>query len=123
MVQKLAVLSLLAWLAAGSLAHAQARDDRRIGATVTWTAAGAGAGFGIGLWAGLHAFDDAINSDRKVWTSAAVGAAVGALGGYLIGRVRQPKARASTTAPRLLAPVCLKEVCGILSMQGRNPAG
>ena len=55
---------------------------------MTWTIGGAGAGFGVGLWAGLSAFDDAINSDRKVWTSAVVGAAVGAVGGYLIGKSR-----------------------------------
>ena len=42
-----------------------------------WTAVGAGGGFGVGVWAGLSAFDDAINSDRKVWTSAIVGAGAG----------------------------------------------
>ena len=57
-------------------------------ANVTWTIGGAGAGFGIGLWAGLKAFDDSINSERKVWSTAVVGAAVGAVGGYLIGRAR-----------------------------------
>jgi len=59
---------------------------------VLWTIVGSGAGFGIGLTAGLAAFDDAINSDRKVWTSAIVGAAVGGTVGYLIGRRhhRQP---------------------------------
>lgn len=84
-----------------STAHAQApsRDSGR--GTVMWTIAGAGGGFGVGLWAGLTKFDDAINSDRKVWTSAAVGAAVGAVGGYLIGRARAGRSRSnpSSTIP------------------------
>ena len=80
-----AILLLLLWSGA-SVAHAQPQTSRHVGATVTWTAIGAGAGFGIGLWAGLTAFDDAINSDRKVWTSALVGAAIGSLSGYLISK-------------------------------------
>jgi hypothetical protein len=44
---------------------------------------------------GLSAFDDAIDSDRKVWTSAAVGAAAGGLLGNLIGR---RAAKASSTS-------------------------
>jgi hypothetical protein len=83
------------WLGFAPPAHAQTRQ-RGAAVTITWTAIGAGAGFGIGLWAGLTVFDDAINSDRKVWTSALVGAGVGALGGFLIGRAvrgRQPAAQ------------------------------
>jgi hypothetical protein len=53
---------------------------------VVWTLVGIGAGFGAGLLIGLHAFDDAINSDRKVWTSAIVGAAAGGLAGGLLSR-------------------------------------
>jgi hypothetical protein len=48
--------------------------------------AGAGGGFTLGLFAGLAAFDDAINSDRKVWTAALLSAAGGAVGGYFLGR-------------------------------------
>jgi hypothetical protein len=55
------------------------------------TVSGAGAGFGVGLWAGLSAFDDAVNSDRKVWSSAIVGAGIGAAAGYLIARARQDR--------------------------------
>ena len=44
-----------------------------------WTLVGVGAGFGAGLWAGMMAFDESINSDRKVWTSAIVGAAAGGI--------------------------------------------
>lgn len=78
---------------------AQAQQPARGGGrTAAWTALGAGAGFGIGLWAGLTAFDDAIDSDRKVWTSAIVGAAAGGTLGYLLSRARRTAspARAST---------------------------
>ena len=61
------VVSLIVALNSISVAQAQSRGP------VLWTISGAGAGFGIGLWAGLSAFDDTINSDRKVWTSAIVG--------------------------------------------------
>ena len=88
------------WMAVGlvialnsvSVAQAQSRGP------MLWTISGAGAGFGIGLWAGLSAFDDAVNSDRKVWTSAIVGAGVGAVAGYLIGRARTDRNRPSTAA-------------------------
>lgn len=63
----------------------------------TWTVVGAGAGFGLGVWAGLTAFDDAINSDRKVWTTAIVSAAVGGVIGFLVDRRRaRPPSRPST---------------------------
>ena len=48
-----------------STAAAQGRAFKPI-----WTAVGAGAGFGLGVWVGLTKFDDAIDSDRKVWTTA-----------------------------------------------------
>ncbi len=53
---------------------------------VAWILVGIGAGFGAGLLIGLNAFDDAINSDQKVWTSALVGAAAGGLAGGLLSR-------------------------------------
>lgn len=81
---------------------------------VVWTVAGAGAGFGVGLWAGLTAFDDAINSDRKVWTSAVVGAAVGGVAGYLLGRARHDRARPSTaraeSTDQAIDPTLLREL-------------
>ena len=77
-------------------AHAQS-PSRGSGHQVMWTAVGAGAGFGVGLWTGLTVFDDAVNSDRKVWTSAVVGAAVGGMTGYLVGRARHDRTRPSTT--------------------------
>jgi hypothetical protein len=62
-------------------------------------AIGAGAGFAAGLLLGLNQFDDAINSDRKVWTAVIVGVAGGGAAGFFIGKaidrgqpriVRQP---------------------------------
>ena len=50
------------------------------------TLAGGGGAFALGVFVGLNAFDDAVNSDRKLWTTAALSAAVGAVGGYFLGR-------------------------------------
>jgi hypothetical protein len=74
---------------ARNTASPQLRPSSRSSASVAgWTAVGAGAGFGLGLYAGLAAFDDAIDSDRKVWTAAIASAAGGAVIGYLVGRAR-----------------------------------
>jgi len=53
---------------------------------VVWTVIGAGAGFAAGVFIGLNRFDDAINSDRKVWTTAIVGAIGGGVAGGLLSR-------------------------------------
>lgn len=47
---------------------------------------GAGAGFGLGLWAGLAWFDDATNSDQKVWGTAIGFSIAGGVIGVLVGR-------------------------------------
>ena len=80
------LMLVLGW---ADIAKAQSRTE------VLWTVSGGGVGFGVGLWAGLTAFDDAVNSDRKVWTSAIVGAGAGAVAGYLIGRARKDRGRPS----------------------------
>lgn len=87
-----AIVSLVVALSSGSVAHAQSRG------MVLMTVTGAGGGFGVGLWLGLSAFDDAVNSDRKVWTSAIAGAGAGAVAGYLIGRARSERTRPSPSA-------------------------
>ena len=61
---------------------------------IVWTIVGAGAGFGVGVWLGLNKFDDAINSDRKVWASAIVGAAAGGLAGGLLSADRKHESSA-----------------------------
>ena len=50
------------------------------------TLAGGGGAFALGVFVALNAFDDAVNSDRKLWTTAALSAAGGAVGGYFLGR-------------------------------------
>lgn len=93
-------LALVAVIGLGSTTYAQTTSKKSSRSTAIWTAAGAGAGFGIGLTAGLNKYDDAINSDRKVWTSAIVGAAIGAAGGYLISRLRNRARPAPATKYR-----------------------
>ena len=89
-------------LAGASPAHAQTRSSGR---AALWTIVGAGAGFGLGLFLGLNAFDDAINSDRKVWTSAIAGAAAGGTLGYLVGRSQR-----SASTPAASAALTEREV-------------
>jgi hypothetical protein len=104
---RILTLTLAAIVGTGSAAHAQAQAAGSSKGTVAWTIAGAGGGFSIGLWAGLTKFDDSINSDRKVWTAAIAGAAVGAVAGYFIGRSRASGSRPSSPAlvrPTLPAP-------------------
>jgi hypothetical protein len=45
---------------------------------------GIAAGFGIGLLAGFSAFDEAINSDQKIWTTAILSAAAGGFAGWAV---------------------------------------
>ena len=66
-----------------------------------WTFVGIGAGFGVGLWAGFSAFDESINSERKIWTSAIVGAAAGGLLGYFVDRQRAKSPAAPARNPSI----------------------
>ncbi len=72
--------------------------------------AGAGGGFALGAFAGLNAFDDAVNSDRKVLTTAVVGAAGGAAGGYFAGRAIDNRKRRTAF---LMNPVITKKQKGL----------
>ena len=98
-------LVLLCILLTGSIAHADdgsAQQQRSF--KPVWTVVGAGAGFGLGVWAGLTKFDDAINSDRKVWTTAIVSAAAGGVLGFLIDRHRARRPAPTATPPTAAAP-------------------
>jgi len=53
---------------------------------VIWTVIGAGAGFAAGVYLGFAKFDDATYAERKIWTTAIVGAAAGGVGGALLSR-------------------------------------
>jgi hypothetical protein len=61
------------------------------------TITGTGGGFAGGVLLGIALFDDAVNSDRKVWTTAIVGAAAGGVGGYFIGRALDQRKRRTTS--------------------------
>ena len=75
------------------------------GKRVMWTVIGAAAGFGAGVYLGLNAFDDAIDSDRKVWTTAIAGAAAGGLAGGLLSRNVGRGARAAVKPEQRLPEI------------------
>jgi hypothetical protein len=71
-----------------------------------------GTGFGLGVWGGLRAFDQSINSDRKVWTTAIVSAAAGGVLAYLLTRNKKHRpaptfAAGAATVGKPVAPVAL----------------
>ena len=75
------------------------------GKRAVWIAIGAAAGFGAGVFIGLNAFDDAVDSDRKVWTTAIIAAAAGGVaGGLLSGSIGHaaPTGRPALAKPRVL---------------------
>lgn len=114
MARSLAVLILAALLApapvsadTGTNQSGSGSRTSSTGKRVAWTVIGAAAGFGAGLFIGLNQFDDAIDSDRKVWTSAIVGAAGGGVAGALLSRNigRSPAPSARSPMPRRREPL------------------
>ena len=94
---------VLTWALSGSAfgqASAPAPAESHKYRTIV-TIAGAGAGFFAGVYIGIAAFEDAVNSDRKVWTTSIVGAAAGGVGGYFVGRAldRRNRKTAGLTIP------------------------
>jgi hypothetical protein len=88
-------LLLLTMLAAPALADTGRERGQSRGSNATsnatrtrviWTVIGAGAGFAAGVYLGFAKFDDATYAERKIWTSAIVGAAAGGVGGALLSR-------------------------------------
>ena len=96
-------LTVLLFLALGATAaQAQSAPQPHKSHAVVWTAVGAGGGFALGTVAGLSMFDDAIDSDRKVWTTAVVSAAAGGVVAFLLSR---PHKAARHAAPARLTDV------------------
>ena len=88
MKNRLAIITALVLLTSTSTLAQQSapkREESHKYRTILTVAGGAGA-FALGVFVGLNAFDDAVNSDRKLWTTAALSAAGGAVGGYFLGR-------------------------------------
>jgi hypothetical protein len=81
------------------------------------TIAGGAGGFAAGVYGGIAAFDDDVYSDRKVWTTAIVSGAGGAVGGYFIGRIldrNRDRANLELFNRRVeLSPVLTKDVKGV----------
>src|SRR5262245_16497541 len=94
MFRKACTVALVATLLGAVPLGAQTRDTRpqaahkssSTGKRVAWTLIGAGAGFAAGVFLGLNQFDDAINSDRKVWATAIACSAGGAIVAALLSR-------------------------------------
>src|SRR5262249_14201949 len=111
--------SVLLVFFAGNEVHSQvpaAKAESHKYRTV-FTLVGGGGGFALGVFAGLAAFDDSVNSDRKVWTAALVSAAGGAVGGYFIGRSidkRNWKRGSITSPPQLFSAAMVEKPDALL---------
>jgi len=60
---------------------------------------GGGGGFALGCLGGIAAFDDALYASRKVWTTALISAAGGAVSGYFLGRALDRRAAGKVVPP------------------------
>jgi hypothetical protein len=126
-MRNVAPLLLVAALTAAPVAadEPQTQDDNPGGsskARVIGTIAGAAGGFALGLFTGLAVFDDAVNSDRKVWTTAATFAAAGGVGGYFIGRAVGNRA-SERGQPSALAARGERTQSGPVELRWRGPGG
>jgi hypothetical protein len=110
---------LLAGLTVCAVTVAPVEARSRAGKAGLWTAVGAGAGFGVGMFVGLTAFDDAINSDRKVWTAAVAGAAAGGALGYFLGRGRMKGGASPTRTPSPLTDRDVAALARTVALRGR----
>lgn len=104
-------LAALLILPAPALAQSRANTSAPQGSSAAkrtaWILVGAGLGFGAGLLFGLDRFDDAVYSERKVWTSALAGAAIGGVAAGALSWDAQPAfipKTQPTAAPRFAVP-------------------
>lgn len=72
--------------------------------TAIMTAIGAGGGFLVGMAWGLSAYDDAINSDEKVWTTTAICSVGFGVTGFFIGRHIDHSRPAEAKLPPVMTP-------------------
>jgi hypothetical protein len=94
------LVALLMLALTAALAQAQpAGSPQHKGHPVVLTVVGAGGGFALGLLAGLKMFDDDVESEQKVWATAAAAAFAGGLAAYMLSRQRT---RARPAAPARL---------------------
>ena len=101
-ISSVALIALLAG-SAPSFADdgSQQKSGMSRGKRIGWITLGAGAGFASGVFLGLDWFDDATNSDRKVWLTAISFAAAGAITAALLTRDRgNPSPVARSSAPK-----------------------
>jgi hypothetical protein len=102
------LLSVLLLVALGiGTAHADpgsSRSGRTHSTKARWIGvlAGTAAGFAAGLTFGLARFDDDIDSERKVWTSAVAIGAGGGVAGYFVGAAIDRRSRSQTRETREL---------------------
>ena len=83
--------------AAPGFAQQSTRKPSKAGTIVKWTLIGAGIGAAAGFGLGFRAYDDATFAERKITQAAIAGAAIGAGGGWIIGKARANATSASTT--------------------------
>jgi hypothetical protein len=111
MHRKISSVILIALLLATPAAAEPTRETPKASSTTKraiWTAIGAGAGFAAGVFIGLNKFDDAVYADRKIWTTAIIGAAAGGVAGALLSRnvgretpVKPQRTNRSTDVPNV----------------------
>lgn len=85
MDRKILILFLLVTFPVSMATAEEARKPGNKWKTIM-TIVGAGGGFALGMAVGLSAYDDAIDSDRKVYTAAALTSVGGGVAGYFLGR-------------------------------------
>jgi hypothetical protein len=112
------LVSLMSGLAFGQSSTAATKESHTY--RTVMTIAGAGGGFAAGAFIGLTVFDDAVNSDRKAWTTAIACAAGGGVGGFFIGRALDHRKRKTAgltipigTAELQIAPKVGRSLRGI----------
>jgi hypothetical protein len=104
MRKTIAVLLVASTVAPALAADQQTDRPRRGRGRVVGAIVGAAGGFALGLFGGLTWFDDAVDSERKIWGTALGVAAAGGVAGYFVGRSLDPGRRGQRGAALAAAP-------------------